>query len=253
MDEAGKAETIVTTTDRPSGLGFLPGGDTLIVQMNSRTLVRHGPRGLQPHADLSGLVQFFINDMVVDGEGRAYVGGRNPRGEGVQQNDVLLLATPDGATSLAAEHMLGPNGSVVTPDGKTLIVAETHVGMLTAFDIASDGSLHNRRIWAQIAEDRTADGICLDAEGCIWAGSPRHREFVRVQQGGKILDRVSFADKSTVACALGGLDRRTLFMLTSRHDVKDLDVSRPPSADVNSKSIGWVETVRVDVPGAGWP
>ena len=253
VDEHGKAETMVVTDDRPSGLGYLPGGDALIVQMTARTLVRHSPRGTRPYADLSGLVQWFLNDMVVDGKGRAYVGGRNHRPEGMPQNDVVVLVTTEGKARIAADGMRGPNGSVVTPDGKTLIVAETHVGKLTAFDIAADGSLINRRLWAQIAEDRTADGICLDAEGCIWVGSPRNKEFARVQQGGKILDRITFADKSAVACALGGKDRRTLFLLTSRHDVKDLAMGRPLAEDVNSKSIGWIETVRVDVPGAGWP
>lgn len=253
VDEQGKAETIVTTSDRPSGLGYLPGGDTLIVQMTTRTLVRHGPRGIQPHADLSGLVQWFLNDMVVDGKGRAYVGGRNPRPEGVPQNDVVVLVTPDGAARIVADAMRGPNGSVVTPDGKTLIVAETHAGMLTAFDIAADGSLANRRLWAQLDDGRTADGICLDAEGCIWVGSPRHGQFLRVQQGGKVIDRITYPDKSAVACALGGKDRRTLFLLTSRHDVKDLAMGRSLAEDINSKSIGWIETVRVDIPGAGWP
>ena len=137
--------------------------------------------------------------------------------------------------------MAFPNGTVITPDGKTLIVGETFGARLTAFDIEPDGSLSNRRVWAAL-ENAVPDGICLDADGAIWVASPRSAEVLRVKQGGEVTDRVTVATQA-FACMLGGPDRQTLFVLTANN------VPRGPM----EKHSGRIETVRVDVPGAGLP
>lgn len=245
MDEAGKVETIVEVPQRPSGLGWLPDGRLLVVSMQDRRLMRLDPDGLVEHADLSGVATFDCNDMVVDGEGRAYVGNFGfdfARGE-EPKAAALALVAPDGTVSTAAEGLMFPNGTVITPDGSTLILGETFGRCLTAFDIAADGTLSNRRVWADL--DRvTPDGICLDEAGGIWVADPTHHQCVRVLEGGEVTDTIP-TDRGCFACMLGGADRCTLYLVTGdlTGDVEALLAQRP----------GRIESVRVEVPGAGWP
>jgi sugar lactone lactonase YvrE len=149
---------------------------------------------------------------------------------------------PDGTARVVADTLDFPNGAVITPDERTLIVGKTAGGRLTAFDIGPDGSLIRRRIWAQI-EGSSPDGICLDAEGAIWVASPRSSEVVRVREGGEITHRIRVAT-TPYACMLGGLDRRTLFVLTAKTHLVE---------EARASTSGRIEVVHVEVPGAGWP
>jgi sugar lactone lactonase YvrE len=156
----------------------------------------------------------------------------------------IMRAVVYGAVSVAASALEFPNGAVITPDGRTLIVAESFGRRLSAFEIdAASGALSKRRVWAALPAGAVPDGICLDAEGCVWLASPPSKECLRVREGGEIVERVRTKTMS-IACMLGGADRRTLHVLTS----EALD----PAECERLRSAG-VETVRVDVPGAGWP
>jgi sugar lactone lactonase YvrE len=240
----GRAETIVEVEGEPSGLGWLPDGRLLVVSMQDRRLLRLDPDGLSEVADLSPHASFHCNDMVVDGLGRAYVGnfGFDLHAEEVPTGANLILVHPDGRTEVAAKDLRFPNGTVITPDGKTLIVGESFGGCLTAFDVAEDGSLHGRRLWAQL-EGAVPDGICLDEEGAIWVASPVGTGGVlRVREGGEVTDRIAI-EHEAFACMLGGLDRRTLFICTA------------PDSDPRKTGDhrGRIEIVQVNVPGAGLP
>ena len=181
MDPAGNIRTELELDDQPSGLGWLPDGRLLIVAMQAMKVLRLDEGGLTEHADVSSLSRHLCNDMVVDGQGRAWVGNfgfdldemvRRVGPEQMFENHPstnLVRVDPDGSVHLAADDMDFPNGSVVTPDGRTLIVAETLALRLTAFDIAADGSLSNRRVWASTGT-RAPDGICLDVDGNIDVG-----------------------------------------------------------------------------------
>lgn len=239
----GRKETIVMVPNSPSGLGWLPNGRLLIVSMADRRLLRLDPEGLVEMADLSDLAPSHCNDMVVDRYGRAYVGnfGFDYVSANSPAGTVLIMVTPEGEKRAVADDLLFPNGTVISDDGKTLVVAETFGFRLTAFDIATDGSLKNRRVFAQF-EDKTPDGICLDAEGAIWVASPRTSEVIRVLEGGKITHRIP-TQVQAVACMLGGDDGQTLFILCGQ-------VS--PSID-DDPNQGRIETIRVAVPGAGLP
>ncbi len=244
----GQTSVIVEVENQPSGLGFLPDGRLLVVSMVDRKLMVLDPgAGLREVADLSTLAAWHINDMVVDAQGRAYIGNFGfDLAAGVDrfQPANLVLVQPNGVVTVAADNLGFPNGAVITPDGRTLIVAETFARKLTAFDIAEDGTLSNRRTWADIPP-ANPDGICLDAQGAIWVASPTTREFIRVKEGGEVTDRVTCADgRSAYACMLGDDDRRTLYLCTSSGDETDR---------VAGRSQGWIETVRVALPGAGWP
>jgi sugar lactone lactonase YvrE len=223
---AGGARVEVTLDDQPSGLGWLPSGDLLIVSMTRRQLLRRDAAGtLHVHADLSDIAGFHCNDMVVDAQGRAYVGNfgfdldaalRDRGTEGVLMDHPtanLARVDPDGSVHLAAEGLHFPNGSVITPDGRTLIVGETLGGCLTAFDIAADGSLSHRRVWAP-TWPRVPDGISLDAAGAVWIANPLAPECVRIGEGGAVLDVIA-TDMPCFACMLGGPEGKTLFMLTA--------------------------------------
>jgi sugar lactone lactonase YvrE len=244
VDLAGHTERIVEVPNLPSGLGWLPDGRLIVVSMRDRQLLRLEGKKLTPHADLSKLASFDCNDMVVDGLGRAYVGnfGYDLHANAPRKPAELVLATPDGKARVVARDLEFPNGTVITSDGKTLIVGESFGAKLTAFDVESDGSLVRRRVWAAI-ENMVPDGICLDAEGAIWVASPLSEEVLRVREGGAVTHRFKPSFRP-YACMLGGADRRTLFVVTAEtHD----------PTEALAKRSGRIETVEVEVPGAGLP
>jgi sugar lactone lactonase YvrE len=254
VDASGSVRTELTIDDHPSGLGWLPDGRLLVVSMNKRQVLRVDPDAVRVHADLSGVAAHRTNDMVVDAVGRAYVGNfgfrlddeLKRRGvEGVLADHPvanLACVDPDGSVHLAAGDMHFPNGSVITPDGRTLIVAETLALRLTAFDIAADGSLSNRRVWAPVGM-RAPDGICLDAAGNVWIANAIAPECVLVAPGGEIVATVS-TDQPCYACMLGGEDGRTLFMMTAPSSLAEI---------ASASRQGHVMTAVVQVPRAGRP
>jgi sugar lactone lactonase YvrE len=254
MDASGTVRTELEIDDQPSGLGWLPDGRLLVVAMHRRRVLRVDPDGVKLHADLSAVAAHHTNDMVVDAAGRAYVGNfgfpldAELKARGVESviadhpTTNLARVDPDGRVHVAAADMHFPNGCVITADGRTMIVAETLAMRLTAFDIGADGTLTNRRVWAELGM-RAPDGICLDAKGHVWIANAIAPECLLVAQGGEIVDTVE-TDQPCFACMLGGRNRRTLYMMTAPSS----------SADVASAARrGHVMCVEVETPGAGRP
>jgi sugar lactone lactonase YvrE len=244
VDLEGRAQTVAEVAQRPSGLGWTPDGALLIVSMLDRSLLRFEAARLSKVADLSALAGGPCNDMVVDAQGRAYVGnfGYDRHAGAPPRTTCIARVDPDGSVVRAAEDLMFPNGSVITPDGRTFVVGETFAQRLTAFDIEADGSLSNRRIFAQI-EGMSPDGICLDAQGAIWVADPFGRKLLRVFDGGQVERTISTGERGPYACMLGGPDRRTLFVCTN--------TGSGPA--MGQKRDGRIEFMRVDVPGAGLP
>lgn len=244
VSERGEVAAFAEVPGQPSGIGWDPDGHLMVVSMTDRRVLKFHSDGPQVFADLSGLATFHCNDMVVDAAGGAYVGnfGFDLDGGATPVPTVLIRVAPDGTASVAADDVRFPNGSVITPDGRTLIVGESFGGRLTAWDIAPDGTLSGRRVWARL-DGAVPDGICLDAEGAVWSACPISGRVLRVLEGGEVTDVVSIDRRGAYACMLGGADRRTLFICTA-------DASDP--ADTGSMR-GAIETVRVEVPGAGRP
>lgn len=242
----GAVATVCEVAAQPSGLGWLPGGDLLVVAMHDRKVLRLTAAGLVDHADVSSVATFHCNDMVVDAAGRAYVGNFGfdfERGAELVTAAVALV-DPDGAVRVAADGVKFPNGSVITPDGRTFIVGESADGALTAFTIADDGTLHDRREYARV-QGAVPDGICLDAEGAIWFADPISGDLIRVLEGGEVTHRVSVGDElKAYACMLGGDDRRTLYGCVSVHH----NIDRTLAARA-----GRIVAMPVDTPGAGLP
>jgi sugar lactone lactonase YvrE len=260
VDPDGQAEVIMTVPEAPSGLGWLPDGALLVVSMGDRRILRRDVKGeVDVHCDLSGLVNHAINDMVVDEHGRAYVGnfGFDLMNGGFPATTVLVRVDPDGSAQVVADELMFPNGSVITPDGRTLIVGETGAGRYTAFSIAGDGSLSDRRVWAQVGEpaeiaplgemleklEFEPDGCALDAEGCIWAADAKNGRCVRLAEGGEILDEIA-AGTGVFACMLGGEDGRTLLMCCAPSFLAHERIGQTDAQLV---------TTEVDVPHAGLP
>ena len=243
VDATGQAENIIEVTGSPSGLGWLPDGRLQVVSMLDRRLLRLDDDGLVEVADLNHLASFHCNDMVIDQQGRAYIGNFGFDLGYIRKviPAEIIMVQPDGKAAVVAQDLLFPNGTVITPDSKTLIVAETFGERLTAFDILPDGMLTNRRVWAEM-KGYYPDGICLDEAGGIWVASPEeHTGVLRVLEGGRITHRVS-VESNAYACMLGNHDRRTLFVLTA-------GAFNSRKADAG----GRIETVQVDIPGAGLP
>ena len=241
----GRREAIFAgLPDRPSGLGWLPDGSLLVVSMTARKVLRDSGGELVEHADLSALAPWHCNDMVVAENGNAYVGNFGFDLEsGAQPGPTnLLLVRPDGGVSEAASGLRFPNGSVITPDGGTLIVGESFGQGYEAFAIQPDGSLRDRRRWAD-TPGMAPDGCTLDAEGAIWFADAAGSRVVRVREGGEITHEIP-TPQPTFACMLGGDDGRTLFVLTAPGSHPD---------QVAGKGAGAVHTTRVAVPRAGRP
>lgn len=244
VDLAGNVETIVEVPQRPSGLGWLPDGRLLVVSMVDRKLLRLDDDGLTEVADLTPHATWHCNDMVVDAQGRAYVGNFGWDIEASQDPvpTTLVMVTPEGETRVVARDLIFPNGTVITPDGKTMILGETFAARLSAFDIHDDGTLSERRDWATL-EGCVPDGICLDEEGAVWLACPMSGQVVRVREGGEVTDRIP-VETLAFACMLGGPQRRHLFICTSKHSA---------AAECRAEHTGRIEVVEVDVPGAGLP
>jgi len=243
VDLAGQREMVARVPTL--GLGFLPDGRLLIVSMRDGLLLRREPDGaLVTHADLTGLARHPWNDLVVDGRGNAYVNniGFDFATGAAFAPGSLALVTPDGVARQVADGLAFPNGMAVTPDNATLIVAESYGARLTAFDIAADGGLSNQRVWAHLGGGHP-DGICLDADGAVWYGDVPAKRCVRVREEGEVLETIAL-DRGCFACALGGADRRTLFLMAAEFST---------AAGMAGTRTGQVLTVEAPAPGAGWP
>jgi sugar lactone lactonase YvrE len=241
LDLEGNSEVITNVRSLPFSIDWLPDGPMLIT--SGRKLLRMEPDGaLVTHVDLSGLSQHGWNEIVVDGRGNTYV--NNICFDFMAGKEfapgIIALVTPDGSIQQVADGLAFPNGMVVTPDNSTLIVAESFAGRLSAFDIAADGGLSNRRVWAELGEG--GDGICIDAEGAVW--SPAMKACVRVREGGEVLQRIEL-DRFCFACMLGGADGSTLFMMAA-------DWSGTENVGTGPRT-GHVLTADAPAPRVGWP
>lgn len=218
---------------QPSGIGFRPDGAVLVVSMMDHLLIRLGEDHASIEADLTTACVGPANDMIVDGRGRTYFGafGYDPGYEGTDalKPSALSMVSESGEITKVADDLSFPNGMAMTADGGTLVVAETFGGRLTAFAVADDGSLSDRRVFADLG-DRAPDGICMDADGAVWAGCPFSEEFVHVADGGEVLGTVATPGRWSVACALGGEDGRTLFCATARTSLEEFHHGRSRGA-----------------------
>ncbi|MGV0770715.1 SMP-30/gluconolactonase/LRE family protein [Mycobacterium syngnathidarum] len=206
---SGSMTTLPVAGHSPSGLGFRPDGTLLIASTQRRQVLRYDGDTVELLADLSDLVPAALGDMVVDEHGRAYVGSQ------ARTRGVIVRIDPDARVSVVAEDLDFPNGMVITPDGATLIVAESTARRLTAFTIAADGDLTDRRVFAE-GLDGPPDGLAVDAEGGVWAALTLAQEFQRfAPDGSAVTDRVDADGRTAIACALGGVEGRTLFMVTT--------------------------------------
>ena len=242
VDADGRTEVVARVASLPLCSAWLPDGRLLIVSSADGLLLRREPDGsLQTHAELGGP---GWNDIVVDGRGNAYVnsvGFDMTTGEAVRPGHVVLV-TADGTVRRVAGDLAFPNGMAVTADNATLLVAESYGPRLTAFAIGAGGELSGRRVFAELED--APDGICVDAEGAVWSATVPGRRCVRVAEGGRVLQTVD-VDRGCFACALGGPDRRTLFVTAAEW--------RPDLPELVPAGSGQVCSARVSVPGAGWP
>lgn len=239
----GQRHFVCEVPNRPSGQGFLPDGTHIVVSATDCRLLAVRDGQLSKYADLSGHATGYVNDFAIDAAGRIYAGnfGYDYDSGEARKPASIHRVDRDGSVHEVASGVDFPNGSVVINDGRNIVVAETWVGKLTAFDLSEDGTLSNRRLFADLG-DREPDGICVDRDNCIWVGCFNTGEFLRVMDGGEITDRVAF-DGRAVSCILGGDDGRDLFMTVYAGSIPEL---------VEKKRQGTVFRTRVDVPGPGY-
>ena len=232
---AGEMSTLPLPGHAPSGLGFRPDGSLLIASTKMRALLRYDGDAVQTIVDLADVVPADLGDMVVDDLGRAYVGSQARNG------GVVVRVDPGGGVTVVAEDLHFPNGMVLVDAGRTLVVAESTARRLTAFSVDADGNLSDRRLFADGLEG-PPDGLAADAEGGVWTSLVLANAFVRVLDGGEVTHRVDIGDRMAIACALGGPEGRTLFMLSS--------TDAYPERLVGTKG-SRLDAVIVDVPAAG--
>jgi sugar lactone lactonase YvrE len=261
VDTDGRSEDVLEVEGQPSGLGWMPDGSLLVVSMRDHRILRWDGSSTTVHADVAEHCGGHLNDMVVDGSGRAYVGnfGFDLMAFADPRTANLIRVDSDGTSTVEAEEMYFPNGSVITPDGTTLIVGETAGARYTAFTISGDGPLSERRIWAQIAEtpeittfEETLgklrfgpDGCALDAEEHIWCADEVGARCARIARGGAIVDEIAAPEGLNIfACMLGGDDGRTLLMCAAPDFIEQAR---------SAKHEAVLLTTTVDVPHAGLP
>jgi sugar lactone lactonase YvrE len=254
-DLAGNVQVVATFDDHTSGLGFLPSGDCVVVLRKSRLVMQiHAGGATRVYADLTALGGDNLNDMIVDQQGRAYVDliydARlyEPKGSGPAEElgaDCIVLIDPDGGFMIAAGGLGGPNGLAISGDGKKLLVGETRAHRLRQFRIdESTGCLSEPTVFAELGDVRP-DGICLDAEGAVWAASPFTGYVHRILEGGECTDSISVEGKMPTAVILAGSERRTLFMM--------IGDTIPEKVGLGQFGIGSIEFVEVAVAGDGLP
>lgn len=237
VDLSGSPTTLAVPGHAPSGLGFRPDGSLLIVSSERRQVLRYDGDAVTVLADLGGLVGANLGDMVVDDSGAAYIGSQ------ARQNGVIVRLDPDGEARIVADGLDFPNGMAITEDRATLVVAESTGRRLTAFTVGDGGALRDRRTFAE-GLDGPPDGIALDADGGVWTALTLANQFQRVVDGGAVTDRIDIGDRIAIACALGGPERRMLFLVSATDAYPERLVGTR-----NSR----VDTTIVDVPGAGLP
>ena len=272
LDENNSLETVCVVPSQPSGLGWLPNGDLLIVSMLDRKILKFSEGSISVHADLSEYVAHKCNDMVVGRDGTAYVGnfGMGDAGESLNSTHLMIVKS-DGTVLKGPDNLLFPNGTVITEDGKKLIIAETLGAKLTSFDIEDNGELTNRKLWARTSplfslliikflssmgfdlskvdfskyskNLHVPDGICLDEKNGIWIASPTTKAVVRIEKGGNITDTIN-TPKGAFACMLGGKERKTLYVIISNS-------SDPEEAQASPE--GEIHSIEVEIPGVGKP
>lgn len=214
---SGKVETIVSLDDAPSGLGWRPDGTLLIVSMAKRQLCAFEGSTLSIVADLGQLAGGRTNDMIVDAEGGAYIGnfGFDMMGGAPPEKASLIYVASNGQLRHVAHDLFFPNGMQLLKDGKLLVVAETYAHQLTAFDVAENGDLSNRRIFAKFGDDVFPDGISANTAGEIWVTTARDGRCLCVADGGEIVAEVHIPEGNTYACMLGGTDSSDLYICAS--------------------------------------
>jgi sugar lactone lactonase YvrE len=247
VDLQGSREVVLESASFPMCAGWLPDGRLLLVSARDGLLLRREPDGtMVTHADLSAASDPPAgNELVVDGAGNAYVNGGGfdlMAGEDFAPG-VIAMVTPDGSARVVADGLAFPNGMHMAPDGSTLIVGESYAKRLTAFDVADDGSLTHRRIWAELG-DGVPDGICMDSENAVWYSDVPNSRCVRVAEGGEVLQTVE-TDRGCFACALGGPEGTTLFMVCQEW--------RGPEAMFTEPRTGQLLTVEAPAARAGRP
>lgn len=230
--------------DTPCGLGILPDGKLVVLTMFRKRLMTYADGRLSLYTDLSGVATGTIDDMIVDGLGRAYVGDlgfdlppppdRGPVGR-------IILVNPDGKARVVADGLRFPNGIAISADNSRLVVAEMEGDCLAEYDVRDDGSLVFRQRFGNM---KAPDGICLDCEGAVWVASYDEDAFIRVSRDGRELQRIEIPGRRAIACALGEPERRTLFCLSAATSHEELR---------QRKSSARIDAVNVDIPGTGYP
>ncbi|MCQ6272322.1 SMP-30/gluconolactonase/LRE family protein [Pseudarthrobacter sp. R1] len=252
FDQTGTPSVVCKVPGQPSGLGWGPDGCLLVVSMLDRRLWKFDGDNLREIADLNGLAPWHANDMAVDNTGRCYIGnfGWDESKHDAIESTVLIRVDPDGTATAAAEDLVFPNGIVISPDGATLLVAETFAGRITAFDRGADGTLHNRRVWADFSGGKTfatvsaalasgaclPDGIALADDGTLWVADAARQGALRVREGGAVVETIPLGKQTAFSVAVGGADRDRLFLCAGKPYG-----SGDPSLEWESRLL-WTET-----------
>lgn len=245
VDGNGRLSTVLSTPGEPSGLGWLPDGSLLVVQMDEHELWRWDGTALSRYCATAPISRAKLNDLAVDGRGRAWVSNLGFDYETEDPRPTALVGVDrERRVAVAAAELWCPNGLAISPAGDRLYVGQSASPELLEFTITTDGELVERRVFGTLPEGAFSDGICLDSEEALWIASPTTREFLRMERGGRISRRLSTGKRHAITCVLGGRGRRTLYCATSA----TLSLRR-----ARQQSLGRVETIEVDVPGAGFP
>jgi sugar lactone lactonase YvrE len=245
LSPSGEREQHATfDDDTPCGTGILPDGRLVVLTMYRKRLMTYADGRLSLYADLSGIASGTIDDMIIDGLGRAYVGDLGfdmppPPDRGAPGRIILVM--PDGAARVVAEGLRFPNGIAVSADNSRLVVAEMDGACLADYDIEPNGDLKFR---GRFGSMKSPDGICLDQQGAVWVAAFEEDAFIRLDRSGRELQRIEVPGRRALACTLGGAERKTLFCLSAATSYEELR---------QRKSSSRIDVVDVEIAGTGYP
>lgn len=243
VGDDGTTSTLVDVPGRPSGAGFLPTGEYVVVSAGDQALLIVAADGtVIERIDLADTARGMLNDMVVDSLGRCYIGdmGYHPgKGEEPTAGGILLVERGKQPRHVAQGLDL-PNG-IAVDDAGSLFIVESRANRVTKFTVAADGSLEDRTIF--VDDSVFLDGLCLDAAGA-WVAQPTAAQFVHYSWAGVQDAAIASPAPFAIACVIGGADRRTLFLSSA-----DTDFQRIRQGD----SVTRIDAVQLEAPGIGRP
>lgn len=159
-----------------------------------------------------------FNDGKPDRQGRFWSGSMfEVPGRPIAFVGALYRLDPDLSVHRMADGIGCSNGLAWSPDSRTMYFADSHAGLVWAYDFdALSGGIANRRTFIDMSNSGgIADGATVDAEGCYWLTVPPTAKVCRYDPDGRLMQEVVLPTDLPTCCEFGGADLDILYVTTA--------------------------------------